>query len=269
MSEYHINKSRYLILRDIVEKKELYRYIPIDIPDSMYRFHQELDVSKIDMYNYYGRIENFASPKIMEFLRGLGSNSEDLLRSIYMTMLNTLNMYRSYFASTYGTDGINRTSTWISIRAFTPMDEYKMPRWHHDGGRFWTKIGNENVYKFATALVGPGTLVAKLSPEEYLTVYNETQDFYVRRRKTCKNHEEMMEFEKNVMRPRLQQLIGNKYESVPSNTGLVFLVDDLKAPIHSEPHTDRPRLFFSIMFGTDEQIEERIAFQEQQSKYIK
>jgi hypothetical protein len=268
MNDYTINKSKYLFLRDIARKPELYKYIPIDIPKEVYKFHQTLDVSKTDAYNHYGKIDDFDSPRIMEFLRSIGSNSDKLLRSIYLTMLSTLDTYKSYFDSAYGSDGVDRNSVWVAIRSFEPTDEYKIPRWHHDGGKFWTKVGNENVYKFATALVGPGTLIAQLSPDEYLMVYNEIHDLYMRRYKECKGHEEEMEFEMNVMRPTLQRLIGDKYEYVPQNQGIVFLVDDLRAPIHSEPHIDGPRLFFSIMFATDEQIQERIAIQQNFKKSI-
>lgn len=257
---YVSNKVDYLILKEAFQsdpKPRLYEFVPIDIPRDTYARHQEFDISRTTTHNYFGKIQDFASEEIVDFLKTVGANSDSDIRSIYMTMLSCLDKYVRHHEQEYAKHPFD--SAWIAIRAFTPTDAYKVPRWHHDGGKFWTKMDGEGVYKFATALVGAGTLVAELTPEEYVTIYSEMKK-HVREGSRIMIEEsvdKMLEYEDNVAKPALQKMIGNNYDSVPDNHAMIFLCDDMRAPIHSEPHIDRPRLFFSIMLGTSDQIAER------------
>jgi hypothetical protein len=109
--------------------------------------------------------------------------------------------------------------------------------------------------KFVTVLRGDGTLMVsatKKEKEEYERIMRanvpktkeEAEKFY-------KDEQKQME-----LRMKTNKVFENKkVKQLKNDEGLIFIVGNIdKALIHSEPPMHSPRIFISILPGTDEQI---------------
>lgn len=134
--------------------------------------------------------------------------------------------------------GCNKQHAWVSVRTSLPNHDFDIPRWHVDG-RFF-ESSNTFQYKVVTTLLGSGTLVCNDDATERQNMLSILQKGY--------DYDE----ERLVLSTALQKC--QKFQVAPLS-GLVFRVgSELEAVIHSEPPVTEPRLFISIVTGTENEI---------------
>lgn len=228
-----------------------YELIKLDITKDEIEHNQNLKVKNRATYGYYGEIDKIDYSELKEFVENIGENTDKTIETINSSIQKIIKQFTDYHKENYR----DVDSVWISIRPTKPMDDFKIPRWHRDGPYF-TKEKGEKTYKFATCLKGPTTLFIK---DEH-TINEFDKIFLAEREKQremkFESFEEQIKYDNKVVRPKLAEVIGKDYESVPDNYGLIFLGGDPDAVVHSEPDKDTDRLFISILPGSFEQIKQ-------------
>lgn len=206
-------------------------------PDNSFVFvdlgltHSELnmlDQIKIETYNVLDRYGNLdlLKEEMPNFLRELGNDDEELIQFVTKLVYETsLNVAKT----------CQKETAWVSVRAWLPNHNYDMPRWHIDG-LYYKDIA---CIKFATVLKGNPTLFYPL-PKEM------REEFNLRNISNNENREFLSKF-----------LDINKAVTAEKGIGAFFIVgDDAIGAVHSEPKIDGIRLFFSVLPGNEDEIEE-------------
>ena len=159
--------------------------------------------------------------------------------------------------------GNNDNYVWIDIRISLPNNNFDIPRWHMDG-KFFINSERETQTKFITTLKGNGTLLVDLNKEkrkEFDNIY----DTYLNKKRNIFNLEEKDkdEYKKQINKILNEERIANyelmkdeKYIQMTNDQGLIFVVGNDKSTIHSEPPIQSNRMFFSILVGNKEEIED-------------
>ena len=142
----------------------------------------------------------------------------------------------------------------VIVRISTPNSHYDVPRWHVDGSYYpgsWLK--------FAATLIGNPTLFYQMQPEQ-----KSQFDAYMRKsaeiyRQALDSHGEITTSNRDDLllaeRRALCALFTNQLITGKPGEGAFFRVADRNTPaVHSEPKIDGPRLFFSVLPGTEEEI---------------
>ncbi|MDB5491106.1 MAG: hypothetical protein JWO78_955 [Micavibrio sp.] len=142
-------------------------------------------------------------------------------------------------------DAISAThaeAAFFTLRGFTPIDEFNVPRWHTDGW-FYEPTENTSQKKIALTLKGPKTLLNNL-PDSLREVF----------------HKLLRSFQSDTTENRrtLEKLVNPADTQIPlPGQGTIFTVGDIEhSAVHSEPPIDSERLFMSVVPGTRAQIEE-------------
>jgi hypothetical protein len=240
-------------------KKKLVRSTPkpfelivLDLTDDEIKQNQNLEIENHKTYEYYGKVNALDYSDIENYIEKIGNNDEETIKSIYNSIQKIIKQFMEHYNNKYR----SVDSVWISIRPTNPRDDFKIPRWHRDGKYFTTEEG-EKAYKFVTCLKGPTTLF--VTDNEVIAKYREVSEEETKKKRklTFDSFEEQIKYTDENVRPLLADVIGNDYESVPDNHGLIFLVGDPNyGVIHSEPDKNVDRLFMSILPGSEEQIRE-------------
>lgn len=187
---------------------------------------QLLNQFKIESSNTYDRFGNLQllQEELPDFLRSIGKNDEQLIQKITKIIFEV---------ASYVSQASHKESAWVSVRAFTPNHDFDIPRWHWDGYYYAPYSGF--VFKFATVLKGNPTLFCQL-PKDLREIFE--------------LHSEERKF--------LSQLLeGENIETAKPGQGSFFIVgDNDKAAVHSEPKMDCERLFFSVLPGNKDEIDE-------------
>lgn len=187
---------------------------------------QQLNQFKIESSNSYDRFGNLQllQEELPGFLRSLGENDEQLIQKITKIICEL---------ASYVSQASRKETSWVCVRASTPNRDYDIPRWHWDGYYYSPYSGF--VFKFATVLKGNPTLFYQL-PKDL--------------RKIFKQHSDDRAF--------LSQLLNSEnIETTKPGQGAFFIVgDNNRAAAHSEPKMDGERLFFSILPGNEDEINE-------------
>lgn len=184
---------------------------------------------KIESSKEYDRFGNL--PLLLEelpdFLRNVGTNDEQLIQKISKMIFEL---------ASYVSQASHKETAWVCVRASTPNRDFDLPRWHCDGYYYSPYSGF--VFKFATVLKGSPTLFYQL-PKDIREVF--------------KQHSDDREF--------LSLLLDREnIETAKPGQGAFFIVgDNDQAAAHSEPKIDSERLFFSILPGNEDEINELYA----------
>jgi len=199
-------------------------------------------------FDHYGNINNLDDKKLNDFLTNIGINDN----------INILNKIIHKLAGKV-TSSYETNFCWLTIRITLPHHYFDIPRWHKDGNFF--RDSNRIQSKFVTVLKGPGTLFIKKS-KKIDEIYNKN------------NEEEFESYKKLKVKTMFNEKIENKYRKIlankfknikhnqlKSNQGLIFLVgpdknNNLHGLMHSEPTNDAPRIFISILPGSEIEIME-------------
>ena len=208
----------------------------------------QVDIKKD--YNHYGTIDTMIGLPI--FLKEIGPNSNTTVskveKLINQLIKNCLLAWKKDYA-------------WISVRATIPTNEYDIPRWHKDGN-FRGFDNSPDQSKFIIVLKGPGTLAIKQTKEVDEIFSNINQKELETRRSlynkykrdlTYKESNDIYDKVNKKFRPMYVKALS-KFKILQPNK-LQALVFHTQTTLHSEPKTDVPRLFVSIMPGSKAFIE--------------
>ncbi len=133
---------------------------------------------------------------------------------------------------------MNKETTWISVRLFSPTDEYRLPRWHADG-IYYDFVGKQE--KFVATLKGPSTLFFDLNEEDKKYLYS---TYLSLQPDWSKINEVLAESFKDRDQIRTEP-----------NHGMLYRVGDESALVDSEPNIDIERIFFSVLPGSIKEID--------------
>ncbi|MBY0272199.1 MAG: hypothetical protein K2X02_02115 [Alphaproteobacteria bacterium] len=191
-----------------------------------------LKISKTDSYNNYGNL-NVLESEVREFIKTLGKVNNTNAKEVAGLIVRLVNEILQ---------ASEQETAWVAVRAFTPISEYDVPRWHTDGYYFEPYSGD--LYKFALTLKGSPTLFYRL-PD------NKREEFYALRGKGTEQND--------YNRQALADMLGQFKEAISiahPYQGAVFIVGPNNAAVHSEPPIKEERLFISILPGSKTQIKE-------------
>ena len=210
---------------------------------------ETFNINKGDTFSYYGSYENLKN--INEFLSTLGDNNMVLVNKMEKIIYNiTKKVLKGY----------NMNHFWMDIRVTMPNNLYDIPRWHKDGKFFSNDINEKDTSKFVTVFKGPGTLLIK-STKRVNEIFNKVDEQlrYERRLRVMTIEEQYKVADK--YRPIFAKELSKEPVVQPKNNeGLIFFTgvpSRDNAVVHSEPKMDVPRMFISILPGTEENIKER------------
>ena len=191
---------------------------------------ERLNVERIDSYDNFGHTDSVLEDSA-KFLESLG-NDPALSRRVAETIDQLVKDSLS---------AVNAETAWFTIRAFTPIDDFDIPRWHTDG-TFYDKTDVDQ-RKVAMTLKGPGTLLNNL-PQSLRQTFNSVARSF--------------ESDSPENRRTLEKLVDPvNTQAGTAGQGTIFIVgSDERAAVHSEPPIHSERLFMSLLPGTREQIAE-------------
>jgi hypothetical protein len=197
----------------------------------------ETDLAMIRQFNVEapGQYDRFGNllllrEELPNFLRKSGRNSESLVQKITETIFSIASRVNK---------ASNKETAWVCVRASIPNHLFDMPRWHKDGYYHSPYAGF--AFKFAATLKGNPTLFYQL-PQEMRAVF--------------RSYSGDREF--------LSHLLNTDAIELPKfGQGAFFIVgDEDNGAAHSEPKMDGERLFFSVLPGNENEIEElRVCWQ--------
>lgn len=216
------------------EEKNTIKLLNIDTTDSTpttFNFYENIN----DLINN----DNQELDNLVKFIELIGTNSYETATKMSCIIKNISSLLEQ---------GYNKKYCWLTIRVQKKTTAYKIPRWHCDGNYF-----NKNSYpypqtKFIMVLKGPGTLLIK-PDDKVKEVYNNF--IYGLAQKS--QHEtiddrELLDKELNDNGAQQIQLGNDK--------GLIFLAGHSNCTIHSEPDITEPRMFLSVVFADEHNINE-------------
>jgi hypothetical protein len=196
-------------------------------------------------FDHYGNIDQLDNIKLNDFLNKIGDNQNiNIINKIIHKLTNKI------------TESYNTKYCWMTIRVSLPHHYFDIPRWHKDGNFF----NSETVQsKFVTILKGPGTLFIKES-KKVNEIYNKNNE----KIKKCYIKNKITKMLDNEIENKYRKILAKKLKNVKQNQlgptqGLIFLVGnnknkDLIGLMHSEPKNDTPRIFISILPGSETEI---------------
>lgn len=208
-------------------------------------FHLD-DKQQYNEYSHFGKIKNMKNLK--KFLSTIGQNDMNMTTKMKKIIKKITKIVIK---------GYNTKYFWISIRISQPNDLFKTPRWHQDGLFF---NNNDHQSKFITVLRGDGTLLIE-SNETCLSQYTEIFDENMKynRDNNIRNFKEQIKIQDEIFRPKMAKKLSEskdcKIIQLNNDNGAIFYVGDFKtAAIHSEPMINYPRIFISILPGSEKDI---------------
>lgn len=234
------------IAQEIKRKKELLEkngFIAVDMEfsDQEVESLKEIKVeSELDQFDYYGSADTQLQRNLEQYLKEAGENSGSHISTIshLVTRLSREVM-----------EGLGKESVWVMVRISLPDERYSIPRWHSDGSYF---SSSEREYKLVATLKGPQTLFGEvIDGARYQQLSVRMNENY------RKNHSDPKIFRAEDLQIRKQLVeVVKPIKLADTSKAVMYLVGDKDAVIHSEPHIDTPRIFISILPGSQSQIEE-------------
>jgi hypothetical protein len=194
-----------------------------------------LIVNETDQLQLYGL--NSINKKIYEYLANVLNNDSKTVQQLTNLIEDIINDV---------INGFNEESALIYLRVTLPSDNHEIPRWHIDGPYFpSTKTGP--YAKFATTLIGPGTLLYEDTDKSREKYINLTKD---------------ISLTKIDKRLKIAKIFNDKQKIIQTknNEGVLFLVSDperISSAFHSEPHMTESRIFLGITPGSNNDLNER------------
>lgn len=190
-------------------------------------------ISKIVINRNYGQLSFCGSSveqlrfKIIEKMQRVGNNSKQISEAVAnISLRHVMWMCAEHEADSF----------WLAMRVTPAISEYDVPRWHRDGFYF---PSSKKVYKLVHTLVGAPTRFAKIVDLEKFTKLESRQI----------RGDESIELRKDI-----DTAVEEIFPTPSSQQAVQFLVGHDDAVIHSEPTLKSPRLFYSIVVGSKQQI---------------
>lgn len=177
-------------------------------------------INRIAHYENYGRFDLLRA-EVCSYIGSLGGNSE-YTTSIVAQLVERLVLKVIRFTG--------QETLWVTMRAFIPVETFKIPRWHADGYYY---PSTQEQYKVAITLKGPGTLFYNASPTERAR----------------------LDYLKQNIPMLTQELDSSLILHTEYGQGSIFVVGTDYAPFHTEPNITANRLFLSMIPGSKSQIQ--------------
>ena len=225
--EFSLSKE----IKDKKENLEKDNFISVDLnlSDIERDILEKIKVEKeLKQFNYYGSLGADLEINLMQYFTKMGDNQE---QDISVISKKVAQLARDMV------NGFDKEAAWVMVRVSLPNSDFKTPRWHPDGVYFHDNEGRlASAYKLVATLKGPQTLFAeKTNIEKFEELLNGNDDM--------KTRKELTKFVKPM-------------DIVKDGQGVVYLVGNKDAVIHSEPNITEPRIFIAVLPGSEEQIKE-------------
>jgi len=184
-------------------------------------------------YNNYG--DNMLDD-LEFFVNKIGDNTPDMIKKMVDIIKKITNIV---------TSGYEMESYWLTIRIIEPTSRFNIPRWHCDGNYFHKADERHIVSKFATTLIGKGTLLLNTTPDE--------RKHFFKSEKIAKTLGNMMSDEYRLY---MKDNIRGDIIPLTNTQSVIFLSGDkMRCGIHSEPKIDTMRMFISIAPGSIKEVD--------------
>ncbi len=198
---------------------------------------------KLPQFNYYGPLNEELVRNLTVYFGGLGKNSEEVI--------NTISGLVARVAKN-ATRDFDKESAWVMVRTSLPNNDFDVPRWHPDGKYFKPFDSKDKTYKLVMTIKGALTRFGeKIDLEKFEQLLKESSNNY----ELNHNNPEALKKDDIRIRKELDSVIK---EIKPSKEGeaVYYLVGHDGAKIHSEPKIDKPRIFMSVVAGSNDQVDE-------------
>jgi hypothetical protein len=199
--------------------------------------HSEINTDSVNCQNGDNNLEDLEI-----FLNKLGSNNHDQIKKMCKIIKKITNIVMP---------GYKKESYWLTIRVTQEDHNFDIPRWHCDG-YYMGFDRRDDLSKFATVLIGPGTLFIKTDEDDrnnFLLIQNEEYKKSVERNGPNSNTED------DEYRKQMDiKITGNRVQSNNSQAVIFMAGNHETCGIHSEPPKHKPRMFLSIVPGSVEEI---------------
>ncbi len=200
-----------------------FTFVDLGISAEELNFISKFKVESSGQYDRFGSL-HILNDELPSFLQSIGNNRKELIQKITEIISKVVSNVK---------EASNKETAWVSVRVFTPIHAFDIPRWHWDG--YYYSPFSGLAFKFATVLKGNSTIFYQL-PQNVRKVF----------RSHCND------------RTFLTNLLERSHiESAKLGQGSFFLVGDMNnACVHSEPKIDGERIFFSVLPGNENEINE-------------
>jgi len=213
--------------------------IDINYSDTDRLLIDRIDVKKHETFDFFGWVDpSNTMHGIKEFINNIGDNhtiSDSLIRLI------------GWITRSVIIGAGKKNHIWLTIRSIIPNHNYDEQRWHIDG-RFYNSDDTNELfqYKFITVMKGAGTYLLDLKDNERKVFIDKLHS------KQYRDDYKQNRTDLHIMYkdyPRLE---------LTNDQGIVLIVggDGSYSTIHSEPPQNQPRLFLSILTGTESEIKQ-------------
>jgi hypothetical protein len=194
-----------------------------------------------ESFDSFGPIDDAFTERLKQHLSSIGSNEPAHIERISRLIHRIARGMQG---------GVGKEAAWFTLRISLPNYEFDIPRWHADGSYFATA---NKTYKLVATLKGPRTLFGKVvDPAAYRTLENASSENYLKNFKA--NRHAFLEEDMRI-RKELTKVI-EQTGAPTEEQATIYLVGDENGVVHSEPAITEPRIFFSIVAGSKEEIEE-------------
>jgi len=207
---------------------------------------QNFSIENHSGFTFKGNLQELIKENNLQtFLESIGSNNKEniiILQKIIYKVIKKVLL------------GVSLDYFWLIIRISLPHNILKKQRWHYDG-LYFPQSPKSLQTKFITALRGPGTLFIQ-NQDKALKIFNKINKKRISEMNQELNFEKKMKIDEQYMPVFEKELEQFEKSQLKNNQGLLFMKNNNKRLIHSEPSIDESRIFISIVPGTKENIEE-------------
>ncbi|KAF2426593.1 hypothetical protein EJ08DRAFT_699889 [Tothia fuscella] len=219
---------------------------PIEIlPHPLFLTSPLSEVQEPKEYKYFGNLDTlFAKTDAAEIV---ASNSDGEFTVIKKVIDEFLHITHDHCSG----NPDQESSVYIQIRMTKPTQNWRIPRWHHDGRYFKPDPSCTEGGKYVTTLLGPPTLFLK--PSSTLSSY------------ALRDNEEWKNAQRESGNEKLRKIVDDALKEeervhVPFGSIVWFAnmwkgTADGSAAVHSEPDmSDSDRVFVTVMYGSEVEI---------------
>ena len=193
--------------------------------------------------NHYGNIDEVLVKNLRTYLNQLGANAEEVTKTIAELITRLAEVMLKTF---------NKSSVWLAVRTSLPNTDWDVPRWHRDGGFLNDDNGNlvTEEFKLVFTLKGAPTRFAEVIDIQKFEEY-EREEILNNEHDGLEGYEERALAIRRKLEETVREIpVGKK------GFATIYRVDGTHGKIHSEPEITEPRIFISIITGSQSQIEE-------------
>jgi|GEM_PF-2053924 hypothetical protein len=205
-----------------------YIFFDLNLSESQRDTLANLKITRNSEFDNNGDLENMLD-KMEHFISHLDIENAGISLKIAEIILGLINSV---------INEMHQETAWVVLRASTPNEVFKTPRWHIDGHYFPPHEGEQ--LKVVTTLAGPGTLFYDLPDEKREAFYSIDND-----------------------RIKVNEMLKDAIPvSTAFNQGAAFISGSKsRAAIHSEPYINSPRLFLAMAPCSRSQYKAKMDFQ--------